>query len=52
VNSFNQVIDQAFVGIQVLFSSQGGFSMSLGYEGKFGEGSKVNEVNMAMSSRF
>ncbi|MEK7339524.1 MAG: autotransporter domain-containing protein, partial [Verrucomicrobiota bacterium] len=52
VTSFNQVIDQALVGVQILLSSQGGFSMSLGYEGRFGNGSKVNEIDIALDWRF
>ncbi|VHO02954.1 autotransporter domain-containing protein [Candidatus Rhabdochlamydia sp. T3358] len=52
VTSFNQVIDQALIGAQILLSSQAGFSMSLGYEGKFGNGSKVNEVDVSMNWRF
>ena len=52
MTSFNQVIDQALVGAQFLFSSQGDFSVSLGYEGKFGNGSKVNEINLALDWRF
>ena len=52
VTSFNEVIDQVLVGAQLLLSSQGGFSLSLGYDGKFGNGSKVHEINMAMSWRF
>jgi outer membrane autotransporter protein len=50
--SFSQVTDQVLVGAQFLISSQGGFSMSLGYEGRFGEGSKVNEIDIALDWRF
>ncbi|WP_215216955.1 MULTISPECIES: autotransporter-associated beta strand repeat-containing protein [Candidatus Rhabdochlamydia] len=52
VTSFNQVIDQALVGGQLLLSSQGGFSVFLGYDGRFGNGSKVNEINLALDWRF
>ncbi|MEK7339095.1 MAG: autotransporter domain-containing protein, partial [Verrucomicrobiota bacterium] len=52
VTSFSEVVNQVLVSGQLLFSSQGGFSMSLGYEGRFGEGSKVNEVNVALDWRF
>jgi len=50
--SFNQVIDQALVGTQFLLSSQGDFSVSLGYEGRFGNGSKVHEIDVALDWRF
>ncbi|VHO02956.1 autotransporter-associated beta strand repeat-containing protein [Candidatus Rhabdochlamydia sp. T3358] len=52
VTSFSEVVDQVLVSGQLLFSSQGGFSMSLGYEGRFGNGSKVNEVDVALDWRF
>lgn len=52
VTSFNQVIDQVLVGVQFLLSSQGDFSISLGYEGRFGNGSKVNEIDVALDWRF
>ena len=52
VTSFSEVVDQVLVSGQLLFSTQGGFSMSLGYEGRFGEGSKVNEVDVALDWRF
>lgn len=52
VTSFSQVIDQVLVGAQFLLSSQGDFSVSLGYEGRFGNGSKVNEIDVALDWRF
>jgi outer membrane autotransporter protein len=52
VTSFNQIIDQVLVGAQLLISSQRGFTISLGYEGKFGEKAKVHELNMAADWRF
>ena len=52
VTSFDEVVDQALVSGQFLISSQGCFSMSLGYDGRFGGGSQVNEVNVALDWRF
>lgn len=52
VTSFSKVVDQILVSGQLLFSSQSGFSMSLGYEGRFGNGSKVNEIDVALDWRF
>ncbi|QZA58610.1 autotransporter outer membrane beta-barrel domain-containing protein [Candidatus Rhabdochlamydia porcellionis] len=52
VTSFSEVVDQILVSGQFLLSSQGGFSMSLGYDGRFGYGSKINEVNLALDWSF
>ena len=52
VTSFDEVMDQVLVSGQFLISSQGCFSMSLGYDGRFGNGSQVNEVNIALDWKF
>lgn len=53
VTSFDQIIDQVLVGVQFLIASQGGgVAMSLGYDGRFGEGTKVNEINTALDWKF
>jgi outer membrane autotransporter protein len=52
VRSFHQAIDQLLVGVQLLVSCQGDFQLSIGYEGSFGKGTKVNEMNIAMRWRF
>jgi hypothetical protein len=52
VTSFSEVVDQVLISGQLLFSSQGGVSVSLGYDGSFGNGSKVNEVDVALDWRF
>ena len=52
VTSFREVIDQVLVSGQFLLSSQGGFSISLGYEGRFGNGSKVNGIDVALDWKF
>jgi len=52
VTSFSEVVDQVLVSGQLLISSQGGFSISLGYDGRFGGGSKVNEINLALDWSF
>ncbi|MEK7339280.1 MAG: autotransporter outer membrane beta-barrel domain-containing protein, partial [Verrucomicrobiota bacterium] len=52
VTSFHKAIDQLLIGAQFLLSCQGDFQLSIGYEGKFGEGTKVNEVNLGMRWRF
>jgi outer membrane autotransporter protein len=50
--SFSKVIDQVFAGAQVLFSSQEGLAFSVSYDGKFGGGAKVSEINVALHSSF
>ncbi|KAG6559777.1 Autotransporter beta-domain [Candidatus Rhabdochlamydia oedothoracis] len=52
VTSFHQITDQILLGAQFSVSSQNGFSISLGYDGKFGNGSKINQVNMALDWKF
>ncbi|MGB8088749.1 MAG: autotransporter-associated beta strand repeat-containing protein, partial [Candidatus Rhabdochlamydia sp.] len=52
VTSFHQITDQVLVGAQFCVSSQNGFSFSLGYDGKFGSGSKVSQVNMTLDWKF
>ena len=52
VTSFSEAVDQVLVSGQFLISSQGSFSMSLGYDGRFGDGSQVNEVNLALIGVF
>ncbi|KAG6559232.1 Autotransporter beta-domain [Candidatus Rhabdochlamydia oedothoracis] len=50
--SFHQTIDQLLVGAQFLISCQGDFQLSIGYEGTFGRGTKVNEMNLALDWKF
>ncbi|WP_138106828.1 autotransporter-associated beta strand repeat-containing protein [Candidatus Rhabdochlamydia sp. T3358] len=52
VPGFHKTINQVLVGAQILASYQGCFDFSLGYQGKFGEGATVNEVNMGLNWRF
>ena len=53
VTSYSKVTDQVLVGAQFFLSFQEkGFSMSLVYEGKFGEGSKVSEINVGLDWSF
>lgn len=52
ITSFSEVVDQLFAGAQLLISCQDRLTFSVGYDGKFGGGSKVSEVNMALHSRF
>lgn len=52
VTSFHKITDQILVGAQFCISSQNGFSFSLGYDGKFGNGLKINQVNMALDWKF
>ena len=52
VTSFHKAIDQLLVGAQLLISCQGDFQLSIGYEGNFGKGTKVNEMNVSMCWKF
>ncbi|MGB7128073.1 MAG: autotransporter-associated beta strand repeat-containing protein [Candidatus Rhabdochlamydia sp.] len=52
VPGFHKTINQVLVGAQFLASYQGCFDFSLGYQGKFGKGATVNEVNMGLNWRF
>ncbi|PWU14784.1 MAG: hypothetical protein C5B45_03910 [Chlamydiae bacterium] len=52
VKSFHKAIDQLLIGAQLLISCQGDFQFSIGYEGNFGKGTRVNEMNLGMRWRF
>lgn len=52
VSGFHKTTDQILVGAQILAAYQGCFDFSLGYQGKFGEGATINEINMGLNWRF
>ena len=52
VSGFHKITDQILVGAQILAAYRGCFDFSLGYQGKFGDGSTINEINMALNWRF
>lgn len=52
VTSFHEIINQLLIGADFLVSCQGDFLFSIGYEGKFGKGTRTNEMNLAMRWKF
>ena len=52
VPGFHKTINQLLIGAQFLASCQECFDFSLSYQGKFGKGATINEINMGLNWRF
>ncbi|QZA58571.1 hypothetical protein RHAB15C_0000447 [Candidatus Rhabdochlamydia porcellionis] len=52
VPGFHKTMNQVLVGAQVSAAYRECFDFSLGYQGKFGKGATINEINMGLNWRF
>lgn len=52
VNSFHQTVNQLSIGADLLYSLRNDFDLTLGYQGDFGQGTKVNEAKLSLQYHF